>query len=86
MRSVCMCVMIQSTNGGEGLFADAHLLWNFAALWAEASNRGAFLTLSLGIFIRVKLGKVFRLLFLQFVGQVMKDACTVLHRLYVSRR
>ncbi len=64
---------------------DAHLLLNLAALGAEAANRGAFLILTLAHWIRVKLGEAFLLLLLQFVGQVVEDAHTVLHRLQKSR-
>ena len=60
---------------------DAHLILSLAAPGAEASNGGAFLTLKLGLCLRFELAEALRGLFLQLVGQVMEDACTVLHRL-----
>lgn len=64
---------------GVGLAVVAHLLLGLAALGAEASNRGAFPPR------RLELAVAPRGLFLQLVGQVMEDACTVLHRLEERR-
>lgn len=58
---------------------NAHRLLGLAALRAEASNCGAFL--GLGTSIWVVVDETHGGLLLQFVGQVMEDACTVLQRL-----
>lgn len=65
----------QSQMGG--LLVDAHLLLNPVTLGAEASNCGALLALCR----RSILSEAPRGLLLQLEGQVMEDACTVLHRL-----
>lgn len=70
---------------GEGVVADAHLLLSLAALRAEASNCGAFLTPRLVPSLRLELAEALRGLSLQLVSQVMEDACTVLHRLEERR-
>lgn len=63
----------------------AHLLLSLAALGAEASNRGAFPTPRLAIYRGLELAEALRGLGLQLVGQIMEDACTVLHRLEERR-
>lgn len=68
------------------MVVDAHLLLSLAALGTEASNRGAFLTPKLAIYRRLELAEALRGLGLQLVGQIMEDACTVLHRLQERRR
>lgn len=60
---------------------DAHLLLSLAALGAEASNHLAFLTPILALSLWEELAEALGGLRLQFVGQVMEGACTVLHRL-----
>ena len=64
---------------------DAHLLLSLAALWAEASNRGAFTFPTLALSLRLELAEALRRLILQLVGQIMEDTCTVLHRLEERR-
>lgn len=67
------------------MVVDPYLLLSLTALGAEASNRGAFLTPKLAIRLRLELPEALGVLSLQLVGQVMEDACTVLHRLEQRR-
>ena len=60
---------------------DAHLLLSLAALGAEASNRLVLLGPGLARRRRLELFEALGGLVLQLVGQVVEDACTVLHRL-----
>lgn len=66
------------------MVVDPYLFLSLAALGAEASNCGAFLTPKLAIWYVFL--EAFRVLGLQLVGQVMEDACTVLHRLEEARK
>lgn len=59
---------------------EAHLLLSLAALGTEASD-WALLVLMIGCPVRANVAETFGAHVLQFVGQVMEDACTVLHRL-----
>lgn len=72
---------LASKQWGGGAVVDAHLILSLAASGAEASNRGAFLTPGLALRLRLILCEALRGLLLQVVGQVMEDACRVLHRL-----
>lgn len=67
------------TDGG--VLVNAHLLLSLAALGAEASNWGTFLTPILDPHLRTVRGEGLRFLHLQVIGQVMEDARAVLHRL-----
>lgn len=58
---------------------NAHRLLGLAALRAEASNCGAFLVLGISTWVVVY--ETHGGLLLQFVGQVMEDASTVLQGL-----
>ena len=58
-----------------------HLFGDLAALGTEAANGGVLFHHS-SVFWGVVLCKALWGLHLQLIGQVMEDACTVLHRLH----
>lgn len=64
---------------------DAHPLLSLAALGTEASDRLVFLGPRLAGCRRLEPFEALRGLLLQLVGQVVEDACTVLHRLEERR-